>query len=165
VLNAGLIVTGALLVTFAFGFTQDALHPVINPGVRWLLGALLEAPGLGLATAGVFPETQPTHYLVGAPLLFLGSVVGFLLTGWQLWGVSGWRGFSIYSLVAGILAAALVVFQNLAFAAQYGMLPGSSLTEAPVGGLAERLVFLNILAWYSVAGWRLFTHPMTRRPA
>src|SRR6266702_4952688 len=49
VLNAGLIVTGALLVAFAFGFAQDAMYPVVNPGSRWLLGFLLQAPGLGLA--------------------------------------------------------------------------------------------------------------------
>jgi len=156
-----LIVTGALLVAFAFGFAQDAMYPVVNPGSRWLLGFLLQAPGLGLAIAGIFPETQPTHYLLGAPLLFIGSVLGFLVASWQLSRVSGWRGFSIYSLVAGVLAAVLVVFQNLAFAAQYGAMPGSLLTEVPVGGLAERLVFLNVLAWYSVAGWRLFTHRVT----
>ena len=41
-LNGGVIVTGAILVAFGFAFTQDAMHPVVKPGWRWLLGVLLE---------------------------------------------------------------------------------------------------------------------------
>jgi hypothetical membrane protein len=156
VLNAGLITIGAILVAFACAFAQDAMYPVINPGWRWLLGILLEAQGLGLVVGGVFPETEPTHWVVGAPLFFTGSVIGFLAAGCLLWRVQGWRRFSVYSLLAGVLAGLLLTFQNLAFAAQYGMMPGSPLAEIPLGGLAERLVFLNSLVWYSVAGWRLF---------
>jgi hypothetical membrane protein len=155
-LNTPLVITGALLIGFALALTQDAMFPVANPGWRWLLGALLEAQGLGLIIAGVFPETEPTHWLVGAPAFFIGSVIGFMAAGALLWRVPGWRGFSIYALIAGVIGLVLVVFQNLAFAAQYGLMPGSPLADVPVGGLAERLVFLNILAWYSVAGWRLF---------
>ena len=155
-LNAGLIITGVLLIGFALALTQDAMFPVANPGWRWLLGVLLEAQGLGLIIAGAFPEPEPTHWLVGAPSFFIGSVIGFLAAGGLLWRVRGWRGFSIYSLIAGCIGLVLVLFQNLAFAAQYGQMTGSPLAAVPVGGLAERLVFLNILAWYSVAGWRLF---------
>ena len=105
-LNGGVIVTGAILVAFALAFTQDAMRPVVNPGLRWLLGVSLEAQGLGLVIAGVFPETQPTHYLLSAPLFFVGSVIGLFAAGCLLWRVQGWRGFSIYSLLAGVLAGA-----------------------------------------------------------
>ncbi len=148
-LNVPLVVLGFLLVVLAVGFFQ-AMRPVMSLGWRWSCAVLLAFPGLGYATAGIFPETNPIHWMVGMSLLVVGSLVGFLLVGLQVRRIPPWRGYGIYSLLASASLAVLIVLMNLTF------IPTSPLAALRLGGLAERIVFIDLLAWYVVTGWRLF---------
>jgi hypothetical protein len=83
------------------------------------------------------------------PLIAVGSVVGFFVVGLKLRSDSRWRRLSRYSMVAG--PATLVVIAAMFWV----FTPGASLAPLRLGGLMERVLFVEILAWYVVFGWRL----------
>lgn len=150
-LNVSLVLLGLLLIAFAFGF-ERSLRPVLSQTWRWVCTALLACTGLGFAVAGIFTETPATvaiHWVVGMPLLVLGSVVGFFLTGLALRREGQWRGWSAYSLVASLVTLVLIASMFWVFA------PGTPVSSLKLGGLMERVLFIEILAWYVAFGRRL----------
>lgn len=148
-LNVPLVLLGFLLVVMAIGFAQ-AMQAIMSTGWRWACGVLLASTGMGCATAGLFPETNPIHWMVGLPLFAIGSVFGVLLTGIQFRHDPRWRSYGIYSLLTSVTALILIVLMNLT------LNPTSQLAVLHVGGLTERVAFIDVLAWYVVIGWRLF---------
>jgi hypothetical membrane protein len=151
-LNVSLVLLGLLLIAFAFGFERSLL-PTLSQTWRWVCAALLSCTGLGFAVAGIFTEAPATvaiHWMVGMPLLILGSVVGFFLTGLALRREGRWRGWSAYSFVASLVTLVLIASMFWVFT------PGTPLAPARLGGLMERVLFIEILAWYVAFGWRLF---------
>jgi hypothetical membrane protein len=153
--NGAAVLTGLLLVCFAAGFLLR-MRAVVGPGWRWLSATLLGLPGLGLATAAIFTAGGSTgliHWLVGGNLLFLSPVLAFLVTGLALRRDDRWRPWGTYSLFASLATLLLVVVL-------FGVSnPRTPLGPTRVGGLAERLVMIEILAWYVVLGWQLFRLP------
>jgi hypothetical membrane protein len=150
-LNVSLVLLGLLLIAFAFGF-ERSLRPALSQTWRWVCAALLACTGLGFAVAGIFTEAPATvaiHWMVGMPLLILGSVVGFFLTGLALRREGQWRRWNVYTLVASLVTLVLIASMFWVFT------PGTPLAPARLGGLMERVLFLEILAWYGAVGWRL----------
>jgi hypothetical membrane protein len=144
-LNVSAVALGAVLVAFCAGFRR-ALGPALGDPWQWLCPVLLALPGIGLAWAGVFTEAPATlalHWMVGMPLVAVGSVAGFILTGWRLRGLPGWRGLGTYSIVAGVATFALLLVM-------FGT------WTLGIGGLLERACFIELLAWYVIIGWKLF---------
>jgi hypothetical membrane protein len=144
-LNGPLIALGVLLPAFAVALYR-ILGPALGTPWTWLCPLLLALPGLGFANAGVFTEAPATlslHWMVGVPLLAIGSLGGFLATGLRLRHVAGWRGLATFSMAASAVVLAIIATEyttwNLGF-----------------GGLLERLQFVVTLSWYVVFGWRLF---------
>jgi hypothetical membrane protein len=151
-LNVSLVLLGLLLIAFAFGF-ERSLRPSLSQIWRWVCAVLLACTGLGFAVAGIFTEAPATvaiHWMVGMPLLVLGAVVGFFLTGLTLRREGQWRGWSAYTLVASLVTLVLIASMFWVFT------PGTTLAPARLGGLMERVLFIEILAWYVAFGWRLF---------
>jgi hypothetical membrane protein len=151
-LNVSLVLLGVFLIAFAFSFFRS-LRSALSQGWRWVCAVLLFCTGLGFAVAGFFTEAPATvaiHWMVGMPLLILGSVVGFFLTGLALRRDAQWHRWSAYSLLASLLTLALIAGMFWVFT------PGTPLAPARLGGLMERVVFIEILAWYVAVGWRLF---------
>jgi hypothetical protein len=98
---------------------------------------LLALPGLGLAWAGIFTEAPATvtlRWIVGMPLVGIGSIGGFLVTGLRLRRLESWRGVGAYSIAASLCTLALMM-------AMFGT------WTLGVGGLMERVFFVEILAW------------------
>ena len=144
-LNGPGVALGLLLTAFAVAFFRSFGQALGDPW-RWICAVLLALPGLGIAWASVFteaPSTVAIHWMVGMPLLAIGSVVGFFVTGLRLRRLAGWGGWGAYSMIAG--AAALAMLGTM-----------FALWTTGLGGLLERLLFLELLAWYFVFGWRLF---------
>jgi hypothetical protein len=82
------------------------------------------------------------HWVVGMPLVGLGAVAGFLITGLRLRRLESFRGLGTYSVVASLLTLALIVVMFSTWTLGFG-------------GLTERMFFIEILAWYVVAASRL----------
>jgi len=143
-LNVPLVVLGALIVAFCVGFARVLGSRLGNPW-RWVCPVLLALPGLGYAWAGIFteaPATMTLHWAVGMPLVGLGAIAGFLITGLRLRRLESLRGLGTYSVVASLLTLALIVVMFSTWMLGFG-------------GLTERVFFVEILAWYVVAALRL----------
>jgi len=140
-----------LLMAFAVGFAL-LMRQVLTVGWLWSGTALLVLRGLAQVTTGLFtdaPATVRIHSL--ATIVALVSMIGaFLVIGLGLRRTSQWRGWGAYSLVTALVTLVLVAVEFWVFT------PGTPLASAQVGGLMERVLSLETLAWYVVFGWRLF---------
>jgi hypothetical membrane protein len=75
-LNGSLILLGLSLVGF-----YRTIRPPASTAFRLATAALLAGVGIGYAVAGIFDETDPLHWQLGAPLVYGGATFGFLLAG------------------------------------------------------------------------------------
>jgi hypothetical membrane protein len=143
-LNVSLMVLGLLLIACCAGFLRK-LGPALGDPWRWVCSGLLALPGLGFAWAGIFTEAPATvtlHWVVAMPLVAIGSIAGFLITGIRLRRLDSWHGIGTYSIAASLASLALIMIM-------FGT------WTLGIGGLTERVFFAEILAWYVVVGWRL----------
>jgi hypothetical membrane protein len=143
-LNVPLIVMGLLLIACSAAILRT-LGPALGDPWRWVCSGLLALPGLGFAWAGIFTEAPATvtlHWVVGMPLIAIGSVAGFLITGIRLRRLDSWRGIGNYSIAASLTSLALITIMFATW-------------TLGIGGLTERVFFLEIMAWYVIVGWRL----------
>jgi len=152
-LNVPLVALGPLLAAFAVGFFQ-ILGPALGDPWRWICAVLVLLPGLGYALAGIFTEATGVLHWVGANVLItIGSLAGFSVTGLRLRRLPEWRAWGTYSIIASVATLILI-------AAEFALWPTG------MGGLLERLLFVELLAWYVVIGGWLFregTAAMSRR--
>jgi hypothetical membrane protein len=147
-LNVPLIVMGLLLIACCTSFLRT-LGPALGNPWRWVCSGLLALPGLGFAWAGIFTEAPPTvtlHWVVGMPLVAIGSIAGFLVTGIRLRRLDSWHGIGTYSIAASVASLALIMVM-------FGT------WTLGIGGVTERVFFAEIMAWYVVVGWRLAKDP------
>jgi hypothetical membrane protein len=157
VLNGSLILLGLSLVGFAIGFYRT-IRPPASTAFRLATAALLAGVGIGYAAAGLFDETNPLHWQLGAPLVYGGATFGFLLAGLLLRRERAWRSWGTASLVASVVTLGLVALTFFTFSS-YSFAEGDPSPEGRLGGLMERALFVEILAWYAAFGWRLFRGP------
>jgi hypothetical membrane protein len=143
-LNVPVIVMGLLLIACSAAILRT-LGPALGDPWRWVCSGLLALPGLGFAWAGIFTEAPATvtlHWMVGMPLIAIGSVAGFLITGIRLRRLQSWRGIGTYSIAASLTSLALITIMFATW-------------TLGIGGLTERVFFVEIMAWYVIVGWRL----------
>jgi hypothetical membrane protein len=143
-LNLSVIAMGLLLIACSAAILQT-LGPALGDPWRWVCAGLLALPGLGFAWAGIFTEAPATvtlHWVVGMPLVAIGSIAGFLITGIRLRRLHSWRGIGNYSIAASMASLALITIMFTTW-------------TLGIGGLTERVFFLGIMAWYVIVGWRL----------
>jgi hypothetical membrane protein len=150
--GAGLL-NSVLLTVFVAAFFRRARTTLSLPRT-WLCTVLLELPAVGYAVASVFTEAPPTsevHTVLGAGLALALPAAAFYVTGKALQGNEHWRGWAPFSFVSALATAALVALTLLSF--------GLPSTDPDVEGLMERLLIVQTLAWYGVAGLRIARRP------
>ncbi len=153
-------ISGLLLIAFGVAFAL-LMQGVLTGGWRWVGSALLALRGLALVTTAIFteaPRTVAIHSLAGT----IGAVSimsAFLVIGLGLRRTSQWRGWGTYSLVAAVVTVVLIAVEFWVFT------PGTSLAPAHLGGLLERVVYLETLAWYVIFGWHLFVLGASPKPS
>jgi len=152
--NGSLVLLGLSLVGFAIGFYR-IIRPPASTAFRILTAAFIASVGSGFAAAGIFDETNPLHWQLGAPLAYGGSILGFLLGGLLLRRDPVWRGWGTASLLASLATLVLVGLTFYTFSS-YTFSAGDPSPDGQLGGLMERVVIIEILAWYGALGWRLF---------
>lgn len=145
------VIHGLLLVAFAVGFALS-MRQVLGLGWRWFGAAFLVLRGLAVVTAGIFTEDPSTVLIhsLAAIMSLISIISAFIIIGLGLRRDSKWRGWGTFSLVAAPVTLLLAVVEFWVFT------PGTALAPAQLGGLMERVVSLETLAWYVVFGWRLF---------
>jgi hypothetical membrane protein len=153
IVNGSLIILGLSLTGFSIRFDRS-IRSRSSRALRVASAALLAAVGVGYAVAGIFPETNPLHWQLGAPLVYGGATLGFLLAGRLLCRSPAWRGWGTVTLLASLATLVLVALTFYTFSS-YEFTSGPS-PVGQYGGLMERVLFIEILAWYAAVGWRLF---------
>ena len=146
-MNAAFVLSGLLMMAGAIGVFRAI--PELGTRTRWICTALLALPGLGAVIDGVFTLEHFFLHFVGFGLA-LTTTVGFPVVGYLLRRVPGWRGFGSWLIVAGPVTLALTVLYFATFT------PTIDGVRHGVAGLTERILVLELQAWYVAIGWLTF---------
>ena len=148
--NAAFVLCG--LLTFAgvigvfqtFGLTR-------RPIIASISMILLALSPLGLAMAGVYTlaVSIPLHMLAAA-LLFLTPVVSFVVAGLYFRTIPEWHRLGTWLIIGSPLTLLLFVLYAMTFN-QAGVAAGEG-----IAGLTERIMMLEVSAWYVAMGWKAF---------
>ena len=146
-MNAAFVVSGLMVVAGALGVMQEI--PEISGRTRWLCIAVLALPGVGSVLDGIFTLESFLMHFAGF-LLALSTVVGFPIVGLVLRRVRRWRRVGTGLIVAGPLTLALAILYFATFT------PTVEGVQTGIAGLTERILVLEIQAWYVAMGWIAF---------
>ena len=154
-MNAAFIVSGLLIIFGAIGIFRQI--PELSRPTRWACTGLLALPGFGSVLDGIFTlESFFLHFMGFA--LALTTVVGFPVTGLFLRRVPAWRALGTLLIVAGPLTLALTALYFLTFT------PTVEGVQTGVAGLTERILVVELQAWYVAMGWLAFRSPRQNQP-
>ena len=146
-MNAAFLANGVL--TAAGVVDVFRAIPELSRRARWICAALLMLPALGSVTDGVFTLDAFLLHNLGFGLV-LTTVVSFPVTGVLLRRVPSWRGFGTWLIAGGPLTLALTAAFFMTFT------PTIAGAETGIAGLMERLLILEVQAWYVALGWLAF---------
>jgi hypothetical protein len=146
-MNAIFVLSGLLIVAGAIGVFRAI--PELGPKARWICTVLLALPGLGSVVDGIFTLEHFFPHFVGFGLA-LTTVVGFPVIGFVLRRVPSWRAFGSWLIAAGPLTLALAVLYFATFT------PTIEGIQHGVAGLTERILVVELQAWYVALGWLAF---------
>jgi hypothetical membrane protein len=146
-MNTAFVLSGLLVVAGAFGVMQEI--PEISGRVRWLCIGLLALPGVGSVVDGFFTLESFLLHFAGF-VLALSTMAGFPVVGLVLRRVRRWRRIGTGLLVAGPLTLALAVLYFATFT------PTVEGVQTGIAGLTERILVVEIQAWYVALGWMAF---------
>jgi hypothetical protein len=153
-MNAAFVVSGLLIIAGAFGVFQ--LIPELRGRLRWTCTILLALPGAGSVLDGFFTFESFLPHFAGF-LLALTTVVTFPVVGLVLRRVPTWRSFGGWLIAAGPLTLALAVLYFSTFT------PTIQGVQTGVAGLTERILVVELQAWYVAMGWLAFRRDVKNR--
>jgi Protein of unknown function (DUF998) len=146
-MNAAFVLSGLLLAAGAVGIFQGIGG--MGGAARWTCAAMLALPGVGCVVDGIFTLESFFPHFLGFGLC-VSVVVGFPAAGLMLRRVPGWRRFGGWLIVGGPLTLALAVLYFHTFS------PTIAGTQTGVAGLTERILVVQLQAWYVALGWLAF---------
>ncbi|MDQ3733409.1 MAG: DUF998 domain-containing protein [Actinomycetota bacterium] len=151
-MNAAFVIVGVLLLLGVLGIFHTMSDPG-RAGTGRACTALLALSPVGLVVAGIFDLEAIVLHLVGFLLGVATPVVSFLAAGLFLRGIPSWRRFGNWLILASPLTMVLVVVFFLTFD------PVAAGEGIGAAGLTQRLVGLEVHAWFVAMGWRAFRGP------
>lgn len=140
-MNAAFVLSGLLLILGAYG----VFGRIPDMRARYICAPLLALPGIGSVLDGLFTFQTFFMHFVGFGLA-LTTVATFPLVGFLLRRVRGWRSVGTGLMVAGPVTAALAVLYFATFT------PTVQGIQTGIAGLTERLLVLEVQAWYVALG-------------
>jgi hypothetical protein len=143
-MNAAFILSGLLMIAGAVGVFASISE--LGPVARWTCTVLLALPGAGAVIDGIFTFEKFLPHFLGFGLA-LTTVVGFPVAGFILRRIPSWRRFGTWLVVAGPLTLALTVLYFMTFT------PTIEGIQHGIAGLTERVLVLELDAWYVAIGW------------
>ena len=146
-MNTAFVVTGLLIIAGAIGVFQRI--PEMTRRARWICAGLLALPGFGSVIDGVFTFESFFMHFTGFALA-LTTIATFPIVGFLLRGIPSWRRFGTGLIFAGLITLALAVLYFLTFT------PTVQGVQTGVAGLTERILVVELQAWYVAAGWLAF---------
>jgi len=151
-MNAAFVISGLMLLVGVIGVFQT-MTASGRPVTRWACAALLALSPLGQVVAGIFTLEAVFLHLIGFLLAVATPVLSFLVTGCFLRGIPRWRRFGNWLLLGSPLTLVLVVLFFQTFD------PAAAGAGHGVAGLTQRILALEVLAWFAAMGWLAFRRP------
>jgi hypothetical membrane protein len=148
--NCAFVICGLLTLAGVLGALRTT-RVAGQPTMRIWSTALLALSPIGLGLAGIFTlATSLLMHNVAALLLFVVPLAAFPVSAVYFRRIPPWRRFGSMLLVAGPLTLVLLV----SFVATFHL--SAVVAGTGVAGLTERLLVLEIHAWYAALGWLAF---------
>jgi hypothetical protein len=148
VMNAAFMLNGLLLAVGVVGTFHSIRE--LSTGARWACTVLLGLAPLGSIMDGIFTLASFLPHFLGAGLAMGAPVLSFLVTGLLLRRVPRWRRFANQLLLGSPLTLALLVLYFATFS------PTAAGAKTGVAGLTERILIVEVLAWFVAMGWLAF---------
>ncbi len=147
-MNTAFVFSGLLILAGVVGIFQGIRE--MDTLARWSCTVLLALSPLGMAVDGIFTLESFLPHMVGFLLAVASPVLSFVVIGLLLRRVPRWRGFGNWLLLGSPMTLALVVLYFLTFS------PTVAGTQTGVAGLTERILVVEVLAWFVALGWLAF---------
>jgi hypothetical protein len=151
-MNAAFIIGGLLLLVGVIGVFQT-MGAIGRRAARWACVALLALTPLGMVVDGIFTLEVVLAHLIGFLLAVGTPVLSFLAAGLFLRGIPRWRRFGTWLLLGSPLTLLLVVLFFRTF------VPTAAGVQQGVAGLVQRVLVVEVLAWFVAMGWLAFRTP------
>jgi hypothetical membrane protein len=148
-MNAAFILGGLVLVAGVIGVFQSTKASG-RPTARRACAALLTLAGFGLVVDGIFDLEAILPHLLGFLLATSTPVLGFLAAGFYFRGIPRWRRFGNWLLLGSPVTLLLVVLFFQLFD------PAASGANEGMAGLTQRLLAIEVHAWFVAMGWLAF---------
>src|SRR5205807_9443093 len=147
-INAACVLGGLLLFAGVIGIFQG----IGETGTvsRWGCTALLALSPLGMVVCGTFTLESFFLHFVGFLLGVATPVPGFLATGLVLRRIPRWRRLGTWLLLGSPLTLLLVILSLVSFD------PVASGAGLGVAGLTERILVVEVDAWFVALSWLAF---------
>jgi hypothetical protein len=147
-MNSAFVLCGFFLLAGVVGIFGAIRE--IGAVARWSCTVLLAILPLGMSVAGIVTLESGFLHFVDFGLGIASPVLGFVVTGLMLRRVPSFRRFGSWLLLGSPLTLALVVLFFLTFS------PTVAGTQTGVAGLTERILVVEVLAWFVALGWLAF---------
>ena len=149
-MNGAFVLSGMLLIAGAYGVLCGIGE--MTPLDRWIATVLLALPGVGSVVDGLFNLEHFMLHFAGF-VLALSTIAGFPVVGFLLRRIERWRAIGTGLVVAGPLTLALAILYFATFT------PTVEGVQTGVAGLTERILVVELQAWYVALGWLAFRRP------
>ncbi len=147
-MNTAFVLCGLFLLAGAVGIFQGIRE--MGAVARWNCTVLLALSALGAAVDGIFTLESFLPHMVGFLLGIASPVLSFVVIGLLLRRVPSFRRFGSWLLLASPLTLVLLVLFFLTFS------PTVAGTQTGVAGLTERILAVEVQAWFVAMGWLAF---------
>jgi hypothetical membrane protein len=147
-MNTIFVLSGVLMLAGVAGIL-GSLGTMLSPRARRTVFVLLGLPALGVMMDGVFTlRSSHLHYLGFS--VALTCIAGFPGCGLLLRRAAPWRRIGSWLIAGGPLTLAFTVLFFATFS------PTAKGAETGIAGLTERLLVIELMAWYVALGWHAF---------
>jgi hypothetical protein len=147
-MNAAFVLNGLLLAVGVVGTFHSIRE--LSTVARWSCTVLLGLAPLGSIMDGIFTLESFVPHFLGFALAMGAPIVSFLVIGLLLRRIPRWRRFANQLLLGGPLTLALLVLYFATFS------PTAAGAKTGVAGLTERILIVEVLAWFVAMGWLAF---------
>jgi hypothetical protein len=147
-MNTAFVLCGLFLLAGAVGIFKGIRE--MGAVARWSCTVLLALSALGSVVDGIFTLESFLPHMVGFLLGIASPVLSFVVIGLLLRHVPCWRRLGSWLLLASPLTLVLLVLFFLTFS------PTVAGTQTGVAGLTERILAVEVQAWFVVMGWLAF---------
>jgi len=144
-MNAAFVLNGLLLAVGVVGTFRSIRE--MSSVARWTCTVLLGLAALGSIMDGIFTLESFFPHFMGFALAIGAPVLSFLVTGLLLRRIPRWRRFANRLLLGSPLTLALLILYFATFS------PTAAGAKTGVAGLTERILIIEVLAWFVAMGW------------